>query len=176
MNKFRKYLAIVLCIGLITGCSDNKEEKKLTENISSEINLDEKDASAVCHVDYDYTNSNGFVSGSKFIIYADRNNIVTRIIGRQIAESNDQSVLDTFEQSLEENYSVSSQYGGYDYEINQKGNRLTVDTNIDYTVLDMEAMATDNEELKVYLNKDYKFTLDSVQSMYMAVGVECEEK
>lgn len=176
MNKYIKYLAIILCIVLITGCSGKEKNKKLTENISSEINLDESGARAVCYVDYDYTSSNGFVSGSKFVIYADNNNIVTRIVGRQIAESNDQSVLDTFEQSLEENYSVSSQYGGYKYEIKQNGNRLVVDTDIDYTIIDMAAMAADNEELQVYLNKENKFTLEKVQAMYMAVGVECNTK
>jgi hypothetical protein len=176
MNKFIKYLAIILCIGLITGCSGKKEEKKLSENISSEIKISEEGASAVCHADFDYTNTRGFVTGSKMVIFTDSNNIVTKVSTQEIAESNDKSVLSILEESIKENYSVASQYGGYDYDVSLNGNRLIITTTIDYTVLDMEKMATDNDTLEVYLNKDHRFTLASIQSMYMAVGAECVVK
>lgn len=176
MNKLIKCAAIFLCIGLITGCNDKKVEKELNKNISNDIELSEEGAAAVCTADFDYTKTNGFVTGSKFIIYTDNNNIVTKVVTQEIAESNDESVLEIFKDSVEENYSVANQYGGYTYNIQTKGNRLTITTTIDYSILDMEKMATDNEELKVYLNKDYKFTLTQLQAMYTVVGAECKTK
>ena len=34
-------------------------------------------------------------------------------------------------------------------------------------------MANDIEDLKVYLNDDFQYTLSSVKSMYMSAGAEC---
>lgn len=176
MKKLLKYATIILCIGLIAGCTSKKEEKELTKNISKEIELSEDGSSAVCTADFDYTNTEGFVTGSKFIIYTDNNNIVTKVISQEIAESNRDEVLENLRENIEENYGVANQYGGYTNNVQTKGNRLTITTTIDYTILDMEKMATDNEELKVYLNKDYKLTLTEIQAMYMAVGAECNAK
>lgn len=175
MKKLRGLFLIALCIFLLSGCQEKEEE--LSTNLSEQIELDLEGAKAVCTVDYDYSDTGGYVTGSKFVIYADEDGIVTRIVGQEIASSNDKTLLTTFQESLEENYSIASQYGGYTYSTEIKGNKLYANTDIDYTQLDMDSMATDSAdgELSVYLNEDNQFTLSTVQSMYMAVGADCKE-
>ena len=62
MKKCSKYLFVALCVFLLVGCNDTEEEK-LDTNLSSKIILNEEDASAVCTVDKDYSDSEGYVMG-----------------------------------------------------------------------------------------------------------------
>lgn len=174
MKVFIKYLSISLCILFITGCGTKEEkETKLPTNLVEEIKIDTTGSAAVCTAEYDYSDTQGYATGSKFAIFADENEIVTKIITQEIVVSNDNDILDIFQDSLERNYSTFSQYGGYDYEITIDGNKLISNVTIDYTKADLKTMASDNESLKIYLNDDNKFTLNSVKSMYMSSGAEC---
>lgn len=179
MKNFGKCLLILLTISLLVGCNEKKDET-LNKNLSDEILLDEDGASAVCEANYDYSDTEGYVVGAKFIIYADGNDVVTRIVGQQIASSNNKSTLVKFQEALEENYSSSSQYAtdenGYTYKLKSTGNKLYVDTDIDYTKMNLEELSKNSEDLSVYLTEDYQFTLSSIQSMYMAIGAECRTK
>ncbi len=173
MRRFQ--VLVVLLVFLLIGCGEEKKEE-LETDLSQKIELSTEGAKAVCSSDFDYSDTNGYVTGSKFVIYADDNNIVTRIVGRQIATSKDKKILQEFQDSLEVNYGISSNYGdGYQYYMELLGDQLIVDTDIDYTNYDMEEMAKDSEELKEYLTEDYKFTLSAVKSMYMAVGSDCKD-
>lgn len=179
MKKLGKCLLCFFIISLLVGCNEEKEEA-LNKNLSDEILLDEEGASAVCEANYDYSDTEGYVVGAKFIIYADKDNNVTRIVGEQIAASTNKSTLVKFQEALEENYSSASQYAtednGYIYKLKSTGNKLYVDTDIDYTKMDMEELSKNSEDLSVYLTEDNRFTLSSVQSMYMALGAECRVK
>lgn len=174
MKNFIKYLVIIVCVITITGCGAKEKEVALPKNLTETINLDSDGAATVCFANYDYSDTQGYVTGSKFVVFTDENNIVTKIISQEVVMSNDEEILDVFKESLERNYSTASQYGGYDYKINVSGNKLTSDVTLDYTEMDLKSMAIDNKDLKIYLNDDYKFTLSSIKSMYMSVGAECD--
>ena len=174
MKKFIKYLCIILCIVVISGCgSKEKEEEKLPTNLVETIQIDETGAAAICTAEYDYSDTQGYTTGSKFVVFTDEDDYVVKIVTTEVVASNDDAILELFEESLERNYSMFSQYGGYDYEITIDGNKLISNVTIDYTETDLETMAADNESLKIYLTEDYKFTLKSVKSMYMSSGAEC---
>ena len=175
MSKIIKYFSIILCIFILVGCGKEEEKsKELPTDIADGIELDTKGAAAVCTAEYDYSDTDGFVTGSKMVIYADENEIVTKIVTQERVFSYDKDVLETLKEGIERNYSASSQYGGYQYEIVIEGNELISNVTLDYTEMDLKSMANDIEDLKVYLNDDYQYTLSSVKSMYMSAGAECK--
>lgn len=174
MKKFIKYISIILCLTFMTGCgTKEKVEEKLPTNLVENIQIDTNGAAAVCSAEYDYSDTKGYNTGSKFAIFTDENEIVVKVVTQEIVVSNNEDILELFQDSLERNYSTFSQYGGYDYDIKIEGNKLISNVTIDYTETDLKTMAADNETLKVYLNGDNKFTLSSVKSMYISSGAEC---
>lgn len=174
MKKFIKYLGIILCVTLVVGCgAKEKEDEKLPTNLVESIQIDTTGAAAVCTAEYDYSDTQGYATGSKFAVFTDDNDIVIKVVTQEVVVSNDKDLLAIFQDSLERNYSTFSQYGGYDYNIKIEGNKLTSSVTIDYTETDLKTMADDNEALKVYLNEDNKFTLSSVKAMYISSGAEC---
>ncbi len=175
MKKFNKLILCILAIVLLSGCNEEKEEK-LEANLSKDIILEEGNASAICTVDKDYSDSNGYVIGAKFIIYADENDIVTRVVGQQIAASNNKGKLSTLQNKMTEDYKRASEYGGYTYDIKLSGKKLIINTDIDYTKLNLEEMAKNNENLSAYLTEDYKYKLSDIQAVYMTTGAECQTK
>lgn len=175
MKKINKLLLCIFALCLLVGCNDNTEEE-IEKDLTEEIVIDEEGASAVCQIDYDYTDSEGYVMGAKFVIFTDENEIVTRVVGEQIASSNNKSKLTSLQTKMEDTYEKASQYGGYIYDIKISGKRLIIDTDIDYTELNLEEMAKNNEELKAYLNDDYQYTLSSIQATYMSTGADCYRK
>lgn len=176
MKNIFKYLTIIICIILITGCGNNKKEQKeeLPTDLVKNMNLDDKDATAVCSAEFDYADTQGYATGSKFLIYADEDGIVNKIVSREIVVSNDEEILNLFEDSLNRNYDSFSQYGGYTFKVEIEDNKLTSDVTIEYTETDLKAMAADNETLEIYLNDDNQLTLDSVKAMYISSGATCE--
>lgn len=175
MKKVIKLFLVMICIILITGCDDAKEEK-ITANLTEDILIDEEGASAVCKVDYDYSDSEGYVMGAKFVIFTDENDIVTRVVGEQIAASNNKGKLANLQSKMESTYLDASKYGGYEYDIKISGKKLIIDTDIDYTKLNLEEMAKNNEDLKAFLTEDYKYKLSDIQAMYIMTGAECTTK
>lgn len=162
-------------LSLLVGCNESKEEE-IEANLTEGIVINEEGASAICQIDYDYTDTEGYVMGAKFVIFTDENNIVTRVVGEQIASSNNKSKLASLQTKMEDTYEKASEYGGYTYDIKISGKKLIIDTDIDYSKLNLEEMAKNNDELKAYLNDDYKYTLSSIQATYMSTGAECHTK
>ena len=151
MTKFIKYFSIMICVFVLVGCGneENEKNKELPTDIANNIELDTKGSSAVCTAEYDYSDTDGFVTGSKMVIYADENGIVTKIVTQEKVFSYDESILETLKEGIERNYSASSQYGGYQYEVVIDGNELTSNATLDYTKMDLKSMANDIEDLKV---------------------------
>lgn len=175
MSKIIKYFSIILCLFLLVGCNkETEKEKTLPTNMIEKIELDTKDAAAVCTAEENYSDTEGYVTASKMAIYADENGIVTKIVSQERVYSYDKAILEILQEGIERNYSASSQYGGYDYEVKIEGNELISNVTIDYTEMDLKSMANDLEELKVYLNENNQFTLDSVKSMYIVAEAKCQ--
>lgn len=175
MKKYSKYLLVALCFFLLVGYNDTKEEK-LDTNLSSKIILNEENASAICTVDKDYSNSEGYVMGAKFVIYTDDKDVVIRVVGQQILASNNKGKISSLQTKMENTYVEASKYGGYTYNTKISGKNLIVDTDIDYTKINLEQMAENQPKLKAYLNEDNQYTLSSIQASYMATGAECNTK
>ena len=54
--------------------------------------------------------------------------------------------------------------------------KLTVDTTIDYTVLDLDKLVKADSTMKQFVDINNNLTLDGVQDLYEALGATCKVK
>ena len=168
MKKILSIVMLTTCI-LLTGCGE-QAKKELDTNLSKSIKINEEGAKLVCTTDYDYTNLN-YVLGSKYVVFADSNNKVTKVISKEIIQSYDEDKLKEFEDYLTQNHSAAVQYNGYDYNIEKKKNKVISTVEIDYTEFDIKKFYEDNEK-----KADTNLTIDSMEKQYVSLGAECKRK
>jgi hypothetical protein len=161
----------VISILVLTGC-ESTSNKELTKDISSTINIDEAESKLVCTTDYDYEDL-GYVIGSKYVVWADKDSKVTKVVSEEIIESNDTSKLDEFEEYLKSNHNTAQSYGGYTYNVKRENNRVTSDVTIDYSEFDSKKFVEDNKDVG---KDDAELTLDSIEAKYVTLGAECKRK
>lgn len=169
----KKYLSILFIIGLLvfTGCESTKSSS-LTKDISSKIEIEDEGAKLECVTDYDYEDL-GYVIGSKYVVWADKDNKVTKVSSIEIIESNDSTKLDEFEEYLKTNHTTAQSYGGYTYNLNRENNRVTSEVTIDYSEFDTTKFAEDNKDVG---KDETTLTLDSIEAKYVSLGAECKRK
>ena len=167
----KKILTTIMVTSLIvlTGCNETNKEELETE-ISKSIKIDETGAKLVCTTDYDYTDLN-YVLGSKYVVYADENNKITKIISKEVISSYDTDKLDEFETYLNQNHSTAVQYNGYDYNIDRETNKVTSTVEINYNEFDIDKFYEDSGE-----KEKPNLTLDEVEKKYVSLGAECKRK
>ena len=168
--KKRNIIFTLVGISLVlTGCGESKKED-LEKNISDNIKIEEEGAKLVCTTDYDYSDLN-YTLGSKYVVFADDKDKVTKVISTEIISSNDKSKLDEFENYLNQNHDAASKYNGYTYTINREGNKVTSSVTIDYKEFDLSKFLSDTESD----DKD-ELTLDSIEKKYVSLGAKCNKK
>lgn len=167
----KKEISILLFVLLLlTGCGS--EKKELDKDIASSIDIDEKDAKLVCTTNYDYSELD-YVIGSKYVVFANDEGLVTKVVSREIIESNDQTKLDDFQSYLSENHEAAKEYDGYESNIKHTDKRVISDVTIDYSKFDMEKFVADNADA----GKDIiELTLDKIEAQYISLGATCERK
>ena len=168
-KKILSILIILLCIFTV-GCEE-KKEKELEKNLSDSIDIDDNGASLVCTTDMDYTEYD-YTLGSKYVVFADNDGKVTKIVSSEIINSNDKSKLDEFEEYLNKNHEVASKYNGYKYDIKKESKKVISSVSIDYSEFDLKTFIKDNN----ITNMDEVLTLDSVEKQYVSLGAECNRK
>ncbi len=131
MKKFLKLVVVLLVITVLCGCG-TKEEEKIIKCTSSQKNL-----------------ANGYEIKSEYNIYA-KGDVVKSVKTKEVVTSDQESILNTFETTLNSTYSTySKEYGGYKYEIVKNGNTVTSNVEIDYSVMNLAKFANDNSVLKI---------------------------
>lgn len=153
----KKKLLLTIVMGgvlLFSGCG-NKEQK-----LSCTINKNDV--------------VNGYEMTSDYNVIAEGNK-VTKVKTTEVVESDSEEILKYFKQYIENTYTkMDENYGGYDFEANIKDNKLTVDTTIDYTVLDVEKLIKDDSTMKQFVDKNNNLTFDGVKKLYEALGATCK--
>lgn len=105
-----------------------------------------------------------------------KNNIVTKVVTKEEATSENKDVLDTLESTLNSTYKKASKsYGGYKYDVKRDDNKVTSNVTIDYTKMDMNKFIKENTALKSYANKNNKLTKEGVKKIYTSMGATCEK-
>ena len=151
MKKFFSVALVLVACFILTGCFWGK-----TVTCSSEI----KQKNYTISTDYK-------ISSIK--------DIVTKVTIKTVIESKEEKVLKDFKSQLEEQYkSNSKSYGGYDYKVTIKGQKLTADVTIDYKKFNLEKFVKANGAMKEYVNKKNELTLDGAKKMYKSTGAKCK--
>ena len=155
----KKRLSLVLAIFIITLCLCGCKEKTKISNCSL---VSDQSAS-------------GYKLESNYKIYT-TNNFVDKVVLKQVINSKDKKVLDSFKTSITNQYKNNNKlYNGYTFDIKEKDNKLNINVTIDYTKLDLKKFTQDNVSMKEYVNKDYKITLDKIIKLYESSGMKCEK-
>lgn len=150
MNKIVKVI-IVLFVIFITGCS---KEKYIT-----------------CNIDLINTEQNYSLKSIYIIYYKD--NYVTKIEKEDIYESKNKEVLEYFSEYKKLEYTnFNDLYGGYNFNIDVIDNKVTVKTNIDFTIVDINKMVLNGDLYKDYVISN-KLTTSGAKEYYEAKGAEC---
>lgn len=157
MKKCIKLLATVFVVLLFTGCGNRSKEKITTCTLSSN-NV-----------------SNNYELKSTYEIYS-RNDEVYKVETKEVVTSNSASILDYFEEYLNNTYKVANdKYNGYDYKVTKDNNQVVSKVIIDYNAMDLNKYIEDNTAMQSYVNKNNKLTLDGMKKIYESLGAVCEK-
>lgn len=99
---------------------------------------------------------------------------VTKLETKEIIESEDEELLNTYKESVE---MISDKYKDldfYDTKITQNNNKLIVETKIDYNKIDMKKYNQIEGE-KSYI-KNNKLNVDKMKEIYEKNGATCKYK
>lgn len=155
----KKRLSLVLVLFIITLCLCGCKEKTKITNCSL---VSDQSAS-------------GYKLESNYKIYS-TNDFVDKVVLKQVINSKDKNVLDSFKTSITNQYKNNNKlYNGYTFDIKEKDNKLNINVTIDYTKVDLKKFTQDNVSMKEYVNKDYKITLDKIIKLYESSGMKCEK-
>lgn len=117
--------------------------------------------------------ASGYTLESTYVIKS-KNNIVKEIKIEEVITSEDQDVLKRFEDQFNEQYEYNKNtYGGYEYKVINKDNKVSTDVLIKYTKVDMKIIISNNEAMKEYTKND-KLTLSGAKTMYEKSGATCK--
>lgn len=167
----KKYLIvfmIIICF-IITGCKEEKKVK-LDTNLSNTINIDDDGAKLICTMDIDYTEYD-YTLGSKYVVFADKNKKVTKVVSSEIINSSDEEKLDEFESYLNSNHDLAMQYNGYTYAVKREKDKVISEVTIDYSEFDLKKFIEENKSVT-----DEELTLDSIEKQYVSLGATCTRK
>lgn len=155
MKNFLKILAVFTFVIVLAGCGTSNDDLLKTCTL------------------YGKDTERGYELNSTYKVYGE-NDIVTSVSTTEVVTSDSDEVLEYFEESIGLSYSTANKlYGGYKYNIEIKGNKLTSRTTIDYSKMNLKAFVEDNPELEDYVNSDNKLTVDGITKLYEEMGAIC---
>ena len=149
MKKRSLLLIMIVGVLFITGC-----------NKTTKCTLESKEDAYKLSSEY-----KGTYDGKKNVVSVESKEVVT---------SDDEAVLDTFEESIKQQLGVYKDLKHYDYNIDRKGNKITQTTKINYAKLDIDKFTSINSATSSMFNNG-KLQLDTILSVYKALGAKCEE-
>lgn len=153
----KKHINLVLFLSLIvllTGC---KEKEVITKCVFTDNQV-----------------NSGYKMKNEYKIYS-KDEIVNKVIIKQVITSDNKEILSNFKKNIEESYnSNNSRYRGYSVKTSINNNKLVVDSTINYDKMNFDKFIIDNNAMKEYINKENKLTLSGAKKMYSSIGAKCE--
>lgn len=176
MKKIGFVCAIFLCLGFLTGCDKGFNGlKKELENAKSEAGETEKKEeetlkTKTCTLSTDVSTYQ--VEATYNIMY--KSDVVEKVETVEVVTSDDQDILDTFEDTLNQQYKTMKRtYGGYEFEVTNNGSKVESRVTIDYNKVDMDQLVKDSDELEDYVNSNNRLTVDGITKLYKSMGATC---
>lgn len=162
MKKVIKSLLALSLIVLLVGCGEKKETKEEIKEKTYKCTLTSNDI------------VNGFKLESVYEIYA-TGDVVKKVKTEEKVTSDDETILDTFENTLNTTYEAADKnYGGYDYSVTRNDNEVLSITTIDYTKMNLKQYIKDNSALSQYVNDNNELTAEGIKSLYTSMGATCD--
>lgn len=161
----KKYFILMIVTLLFTfGC---ESVSKTSQGVKKE------DDKVTCKFTSNNT-KDGYKISSEYNIYKS-GSIVKKVVSKEEIESDDESVLDYFLETLNSTYeSVNETYGGYDINIEKKDGKVYSQVIIDYTKMDVKAYVSDNTAMKGYVNSNNEMLASGLISIYESMGAVCK--
>lgn len=175
MKKYLRILAILFVAVALVGCgsknlekdNDKDDEVLIQKNVKD---IKNKEKTTTCT---QKTNTDEYKLINEYVIYS-TDEYVDKVVTTETIESDNEDILDTLEDYVDELYSTyDKKYGGYTYNIERKNGKLVAKTTIDYKKMDLEEFANDNEDFEKYIKND-KLLLSGVKELYKSMDIECE--
>ena len=153
MKKGFMFLAVCMVLFLASGCEDSKE-------ISCTLSRNDK--------------INGYSLDATYKINA-TGEVVNSVNSTEEVTTDKASLITAFEEQYNSTYgTMNEEYGGYDYKITKGDNKITADVTIDYSKLDLDALAKDEPTMKNIMNDNNEITVTGLQAQYEAMGATCK--
>lgn len=159
MKKYVKYLSLAVAVVLLSGCGKQVSNEKFVKtcNLTSNNAVD------------------GYKLVSEYNAYG-TGDVVDKVVTVETVSSDDEDVLDYFEEYLNETYgTLNETYGGYTFKVTKKDGKVISETTIDYSKMNLSKYVEDNSVMKSYVNSDNKLLVEGVLSAWKAIGATCEE-
>lgn len=158
MKKVFSILFLIVGLFVIVGCGNKADDKLVMICTSSSSDT-----------------IRGYNLETKYNVYSNDNDIVSKVSTTEAVTSNNDEILDFFNRELKSAYSeLNDTYGGYDNKVIKTNGKVTSETTIDYSIMNLKKYVEDNSEVKDYVNSDNKFTITSIKRLYEELGATCD--
>ena len=152
MKGIFKIVVICGCAVLLTGCG--------TKVTKCSINNDE--------------GQSGYTLDTTFEIYSSDDK-VNKVEVKEVVTSKNNTTLAYFEDKLKKKYQeLNDTYGGYTVKSEIKDGKATVTATIDYSKVEIEKFANDNDIIKSDILKANKMTPEIAKKYYESSGASCK--
>ena len=153
MKKMLVALSLFVCVGILSGCGEKER--------TIECTLSQKTTS--------------YELKSTYKIFA-TGEVVDKVETVETATSEQDSILDTLKETLDEQYASQQElYGGYTYDVTKTDSKVESKVTIDYSKVDMDKLASDNTAIKKFVDKNNRLTVDGAVAIYEGLGAVCEK-
>ena len=117
-----------------------------------------------------------YVLDSTYTVYS-KNGVALRAVTEETVTSENNKILDYFEDTLKTSYStMNTTYGGYQYTIDRNGQKIVSKVKIDYQIMDLKTYLKDQPQLKNYATNKGDLKLDGLRAVYESTGATCTIK
>lgn len=155
MKKVLFSIVLIIGVVLITGCG-KVEEKVMTCTLTQKDVVNNYELNSTYEVNY-------------------AGEVVNNVTSTEVITSSDAAVLSNFETQLKDIYNAMEEnYGGYNIDIKNDGQKVTALVKINYEKLNLDKLIEENSAMKSYVNKNNRLTLDGIKTMYKAQGITCK--
>lgn len=171
LNRYIKFLIVLIGIFIITGCNN--------DNVTSSIDMEKyntTDLQMISCVRKTETANNEKVDISFKVYYDEENDdkFLKILNSKEVVTSSDDNLLDEYERSYKNIYSLYDNIDYYDYSIKRKDNTVTVVSYINYGKINMtELMKIEGEEDNVKVTNG-KIRLADWKSFAKKYGTSCK--
>ena len=169
----------VLLCGLLTtiilftgGCGDEDvtNNKKADDNKKENVVKEESSKNIHCTLS---TENNGVSLNSEYTIHVN-GKYADKVETLETVNVSSDELANVYKSYFENTYNaMNDSYGGYDINVSIDGTKVTSDTTIDYTKMNIEQLAKDDSSINSIVENG-KIKADGLRSVYETMGANCK--